>query len=100
MSPGIRALLLALVVVGVGLSAVFLEVETMQSAARTRDVLAEIDRRRETFRRCDADMLRALSPDLLAREAARVLEAAGEDTEGEAPEGADLGALAARNGRQ
>ncbi|MCH2372767.1 MAG: hypothetical protein MK538_01180 [Planctomycetes bacterium] len=68
MAPGVRALLISLVVVTVGLCAVFLEIERVRSGVRLRGLVLEEQTQREKLRRIRAEFVRACSPDLLAQE--------------------------------
>lgn len=68
MTPGVRALLLALVVLVVGLEAVHVEVERVRSGVRLRELLIEKEERRERLRRMETRFLTACSPDLLLKE--------------------------------
>ena len=68
MSPGVRAILLALIVLAVGLGTVYLEVETLECGVRVRQLLLEEERLREENRRQEAEINRRFSPDILALE--------------------------------
>ena len=68
MSSGVRAILLALIVLVVGLGTVFLEVETLECGVRVRQLLIEEERLREQSRRWEAEINRRFSPDVLALE--------------------------------
>ncbi len=75
MAPGVRAFLLSVVLLTIGLAAVFVEVETLRSGERIRQILLETDERRERVRRAETAVRRALSPDLLVREVEEEFEA-------------------------
>ena len=68
MSPGVRAILLALIVLAIGLGTVYLEVETLRCGVRVRELLLEEERLREQNRRREAEINRRFSPDVLALE--------------------------------
>ncbi len=68
MSSGVRAMLLALIVLAIGLGTVYLEVETLESGVRVRQLLLEEERLRERNRRREAEINRRFSPDVLALE--------------------------------
>lgn len=68
MSPGVRAVLLGLIVLAVGLAAVYLEVQNLECGVRVRLLLIEEERLREENRRHEAEINRRLSPDVLAEE--------------------------------
>ena len=68
MSPGVRAFLLALIVLTTGLGAVCLEVENVRCGVRIRRLLVEEEALREQMRRQEAEINKLLSPDVLTRD--------------------------------
>ncbi len=66
MSSGLRAILLALIVLTVGLGAVYLGVENVRCGVRVRQLLLQEEAWREKNRRQEAEINRQLSPDVLA----------------------------------
>ena len=77
MTPGIRALVLSLVVLVIGLFAVYLEVEQVRSGERLRRLLLQEEAGRERLRRLETRFITACSPDLLLKEL-RVTQAKGD----------------------
>jgi hypothetical protein len=65
MAPGPRAALIALVVMAIGLAAVYLEVEQVRAGARIRQLFLQKDAALESVRRLELRYNRMLSPDLL-----------------------------------
>lgn len=86
MSPGVRAILLSLIVVVIGLGTVYLEVESLRCGVRSRRLLLEEERLREQNRRQEAAINRRLSPDVLALECPPEFRDVGEvENEEESP---------------
>lgn len=88
MTVGIRALVLSLVVLVIGLFAVYLEVEKIRSGERLRRLLLQEEAARERLRRLETRFITACSPDLLLEEL-RATQAQGdreEKTVREAPQ--------------
>ena len=87
MTPGVRALLLALVVLVVGLEAVHVEIERVRSGVRLRRLLIEKEERVERLRRMETRFLTACSPDLLLKELPPDLPRDPEDSDQDGDEG-------------
>jgi hypothetical protein len=66
-TAAVRAGLIAIWLLVVGLAAVHLEVENVRSGARTRDLLLERDAHMERLRRLEMRYNRLVSPDLLEK---------------------------------
>lgn len=68
MSPWLRAGCIALAVLGIGLAAVYLEVEEVRCGMRVRRLMLEKEASVERVRTLQARYNRLLSPDLLERD--------------------------------
>ena len=67
MTAAARGALIAIWIVGIGVLAVYLEVENVRSGIRIRDLMIERDNRVEKFRRLEMRFNLLASPDVLER---------------------------------
>lgn len=67
MTAAARGALIAIWIVGIGVLAVYLEVENVRSGIRIRNLLIERDARVEKFRRLEMRFNLMASPDVLER---------------------------------
>lgn len=84
MTASLRATLISMWVLGIGLFAVHLEIENVRSGKLLRELLIEREARLESFRRLEMRFNRMVSPDLLERALPEDFRPATEDSASDA----------------